>query len=161
APAAPAGPATRMVGTVQGPGAAATAPAQMLPLSVSGLGGRSRPPEELTIALRRCEKAIQQDPKSAWPYFERAEVHRMAGDAASALADSDQALQREPALHQALGTRAWARSQKGDHEGALADCEQALRYNQRYAWAYATRAEIQRARGNLDQAIADGSEAIR
>jgi tetratricopeptide (TPR) repeat protein len=83
------------------------------------------------LALADCTQALQVDAKDAEAFFNRAEVHLLAGDLRSAIADYSELLRRDsldnPTRARAQGLRGLCRHLLRELDGAIADYSVALK----------------------------------
>jgi Tfp pilus assembly protein PilF len=112
-------------------------------------------------AMADLDEAIRLDPKFAFPYVSRGNLHVLAGSLDSALADYNRAIELNPKLavaHQYRGSFYYG---KGDFDRAIADLAEAIRLNPRDELAYRNRGKAHLAKGEFDRADADYHYAIR
>ncbi|MBO1350662.1 MAG: tetratricopeptide repeat protein [Hormoscilla sp. GUM202] len=110
--------------------------------------------------LDRANQALQQNPKDANAYLERARAKMILQDYEEAIADIDRAIQQNPKDANAYLERAHANMMLQDYEGAIADIDRAIQQNPKDANAYLERASVNMELQDYESAIADASEAI-
>ncbi|HZO48457.1 MAG TPA: tetratricopeptide repeat protein [Xanthobacteraceae bacterium] len=111
-------------------------------------------------AIRGCTRLIQQNPRNAVNYFNRAISYRELGKVDLALADYDRAIELNPRYYEALNNRGTIYISRGDNERALEDFTRSTEVNPRYAIAHNNRGEALENLERLEEALAAYGRAI-
>ena len=106
-------------------------------------------------------QAIQNDPRNAQNYFQRAFVYMQTGEDDKAISDLTQAIQMDPKFDKAYFRRSFVYMTKGSYDLATADLNQAVQINPQFTKAYYRRACVNMMVGNDDQAVADLTKTIQ
>jgi len=109
--------------------------------------------------LARANQALQQNPKDANAYLERAHANMMLQDYESAIADLDRAIQQNPKDANAYLERASVNMELQDYESAIADASEAIELKPNFAEAYWLRSEARRELEDEEGAHADEQKA--
>ena len=113
-----------------------------------------------SAAIQACTMAIQQNPKDAVSYINRAFEYLETGDYARSMADYSKAIELDPGRPDALQGRAWAYLKMGKADLGLADVERSLQIKPDDARALDTRGHINEALGRKQEAIGDYRRAL-
>jgi S1-C subfamily serine protease len=111
-------------------------------------------------AIRGCTRLIQQNPRNAVNYYNRAISYRELGKIDLALADYNRAIELNPRYHEALNNRGTIYMSRDDNERALEDFTRSTEANPRYAIAHNNRGEALENLNRLEQALTAYSRAI-
>lgn len=113
-------------------------------------------------AIRACDEAIREDPRSAESHYNRGNEYRVKGDLDSALADYSKAIELDPKYRDAYLNRGNAYRAKGDLARAIADYAMAIELDPKDPDAYNKRC-FPRAmsNGDLPLAFSDCDNAVR
>ena len=111
-------------------------------------------------AIRGCTRLIQQNPRNAVNYYNRAISYRELGKIDLALADYNRAIEINPRYYEALNNRGTIYISRGDNERALQDFTRSTEVNPRYAIAHNNRGEALENLNRLEEALAAYSRAI-
>ncbi|WP_330238832.1 tetratricopeptide repeat protein [Streptomyces sp. NBC_00525] len=106
-------------------------------------------------------RVIAADPNHPEYYFDRASLHRRAGDTDAALADYQTAIDVSPPFPEAYYNRGDLRAELGDVKGALADFGYVLELEPDYLRARINRASLLLEGGDPEGARADVAEGLR
>ena len=112
------------------------------------------------LAIRGCTRLIQQNPRNAVNYYNRAISYRELGKIDLALADYNRAIELNPRYYEALNNRGTIYISRGDNERALQDFTRSTEVNPRYAIAHNNRGEALENLNRLEDALAAYSRAI-
>ncbi|MFJ4502115.1 tetratricopeptide repeat protein [Streptomyces sp. NPDC088864] len=122
---------------------------------------------QVRAALGRIEEGIADlsrviaaDPNHPEYYFDRASLHRRAGDPEAALADYQSAIDVSPPFPEAYYNRGDLRAELGDVKGALADFGHVLELEPDYLRARINRASLLLEGGDPEGARADVAEGL-
>jgi tetratricopeptide (TPR) repeat protein len=105
-------------------------------------------------AFALVDKAVVAAPDASRPYFERAFLHREAGNLYLALSDLDRSLELEPGLVTISNNRADILLQMGNLEEAGDEAERVTTLHPEFPPGWVTLGQILLERGNLSDAIA-------
>lgn len=111
-------------------------------------------------AIRGCTRLIQQNPRNAVNYYNRAISYRELGKIDLALADYNRAIELNPQYYEALNNRGTIYISRSDNERALEDFTRSTQVNPRYAVAHNNRGEALENLNRLEEALAAYSRAI-
>src|SRR6266542_4275869 len=111
-------------------------------------------------ALADFNRAIELNPKRAWPISRRAETYRLMGRHEEALADFNRAVELDPENGWVIASRGETYQSMGRHEEALADFNRAIELDPENGWAIVSRGETYRSMGRHEEALADFNRAI-
>ena len=112
-------------------------------------------------ALDNYNKAVENAPKRAQPYYYRGIFHAKQADFDAALRDFNIALSIEPKFVLALQQRAMVHVTQKDFSNALADFSEAIRVNPKISALWSERGYVYLLQRNYESAIKDEAEAIR
>ncbi len=111
-------------------------------------------------ALADFNRAIELNPKRAWPISRRAETYRLMGRHEEALADFNRAVELDPENGWVIASRGETYQAMGRHEEALADFNRAVELDPDGTWLVTSRGRAYRSMGRYDEALADFNRAI-
>jgi S1-C subfamily serine protease len=111
-------------------------------------------------AIRGCTRLIQQNPRNATNYYNRAISYRELGKVDLALADYNRAIELNPQYYEALNNRGTIYISRGENERALEDFTRSAEINPRYAIAHNNRGEALENLNRLQDAMAAYARAI-
>lgn len=127
---------------------------------IRGLGYESL--QKFDEAFANYEQAILVDPKNAYAYANRGDMHLLRGEQTRAFGDFSTAIQIEPNNALNWNARCWALTRSNiDLKRALEDCTRAIELNSKYWQFYSNRAFANLRLSNFDQAISDSEIAIK
>jgi S1-C subfamily serine protease len=111
-------------------------------------------------AIRGCTRLIQQSPRNAVNYYNRAISYRELGKVDLALADYNRAIELNPQYYEALNNRGTIYISRSENERALEDFTRSAEINPRYAIAHNNRGEALENLNRLEDAMAAYARAI-
>ncbi|MGD9647187.1 MAG: tetratricopeptide repeat protein, partial [Pirellulales bacterium] len=106
-------------------------------------------------AIADLALAIQENPDSAEPWYERGRLHQQTNDNAAALADLNEAVARSPRDAKYLVERGWAKHHLQDPAGAIADFDEAIVIAPRNHRAWFFRAVVRLTQQDVPTALAE------
>jgi tetratricopeptide (TPR) repeat protein len=112
------------------------------------------------LAIKACTEMINQNPRNAISYYNRAISYTETNQLDLALADYDKAIELNSNYHEAFNNRGNIYMRREDYKRALENYDAAIKINPRYARAHNNRGEAFENQGMLDQALAAYSRAI-